>query len=160
ILDRQGQGHANRPIRIVVYDLGGGTFDVTVVEITGNVFKMLATDGDLYLGGKDWDEELLNIAAERLAKQIGTDPRDHPVTRHGLFQSAEAAKRILSEHAKAAINATHAGKKYRVEVTRQEFENATAPLLARTRTLTESAVLQAGLDWPKIDKVLPIGGAT
>jgi molecular chaperone DnaK len=160
ILDRQGHGHTNRPIRVVVYDLGGGTFDVTVVEIAGNSFKMLATDGDVYLGGKDWDEMLADMAAERIVREIGQDPRRNPATLHGLNQSAEAAKRILTDHRRAAIAVNLGGKRHRVEVSRQEFENATAPLLARTRTLTASVVLQAGLDWRHIDKVLLVGGAT
>jgi molecular chaperone DnaK len=152
-------GALERPVQVVVYDLGGGTFDVTVVAITGNAFKMLATDGDVYLGGKDWDEALADIAADRIAREIGQDPRANPITQHGLLRSAEAAKRLLTDHQRAAIAVHLGGRKHKVEVTRQEFENATAPLLARTRTLTESVVLQAGLDWPNIDKVLLVGGA-
>jgi molecular chaperone DnaK len=159
-LDRQGRWAGGKPLRIMVYDLGGGTFDVTIVEIDNNSFKAIATDGDVYLGGKDWDDKLVALAADRFKQETKIDPRTDPVTMHELFQGCEVAKRTLSERTKAVIIVNHAGQRLKVEVTRKEFEDATAALLGRTRNTAEIVVRQAGLTWPQIDKVLLVGGAT
>ncbi len=150
----------DRPLRVLVFDLGGGTFDVTIVEICGNQFKALATDGDVGLGGKDWDEKLIDIAAERFRHPFREDPRENPVSRQELALAAEAAKRTLTERPKAALFVNHLGSRLKVEITRAEFEEATAALLERTRLTTEIVVRQAGLTWADIDRVLPVGGAT
>ncbi|HET6883792.1 MAG TPA: Hsp70 family protein, partial [Pirellulales bacterium] len=149
-----------RPVRVLVYDLGGGTFDVTVVEMTNQSFKAIATDGDVRLGGKDWDEKLVEIAAERLTAQLGEDPRQDPESLQEMWIAAEAAKKTLSERPKATMYVNFQGKRQKVEVTRQEFEEATAPLVLRTRTTTEIVVLQAGLTWQEIDRVVVVGGST
>jgi molecular chaperone DnaK len=159
-LDRAMKLQRDQPLRILVYDLGGGTFDVTIVEIQGNSFKALATDGDVYLGGKDWDEKLIELAAERFKQKFREDPRGNPVSLQELWLSAESAKRTLSERQKAAMYVNHLGSRMKVEVTRQEFEEATAGLLERTRLTTEIVVRQAGLTWAAIDKVLLVGGST
>ncbi|HVA46779.1 MAG TPA: Hsp70 family protein [Pirellulales bacterium] len=159
-LDRSGTVAEGKSVRVLVFDLGGGTFDVTLVEIGTQSFKALATDGDVLLGGKDWDEKLGEIAAERLKAQIGEDPRNDPATRHELLFAAEAAKRMLSERTKATLVVHHGGKRLKVDVTRQEFEEATLPLVLRTRTSTELVVLQAGMAWQDIDRVLVVGGST
>lgn len=157
LLDRQGHASTTRPVRLLIYDLGA-SFSATVVEMHGSSFRTLACESDVYLGGNDWDEALANFAAERLAQQHGADPRKLPGALQELVTSAEVAKRSLTEQPKAGLFAIMLGRRLRVEVTRQDFENATAPLLARTRTLTESAVLQAGLDWPEISKIILVGG--
>jgi molecular chaperone DnaK len=159
-LDPSGKAAAHRPIRILVYDLGGGTFDVTILQIHGTSFKALATDGDVNLGGRDWDEKLLDIAAQRFIQQYGEDPRDNPVSLQELWLAAEAAKKTLSERARATVFVNHRGKRFKVEITRQEFEDATAALLGRTRTTSEIVVRQAGITWSAIDKVLLVGGST
>ena len=159
-LDPTGKAPGDRPLRVLVYDLGGGTFDVTILEIRGTSFKALATDGDVYLGGKDWDERLINIAAERFIEHAGEDPRDNPVTTADLWNAAEAAKRTLSERPRASLIVNHLGNRLKVDITRQEFEEATADLLGRTRTTLEIVVRQAGLSWPAIDRVLLVGGST
>jgi molecular chaperone DnaK len=143
-LDRSGTLKPNKPVRVLVFDLGGGTFDVTLVEIGNQSFKALATDGDVLLGGKDWDEKLVEIAAERLAKQVGEDPRSDPATLHELTFAAEAAKRALTERSKATMVVHHGGQRLKVDVTRQEFEEATLPLVLRTRAAAELVVLHAG----------------
>jgi molecular chaperone DnaK len=159
-LDRAGKLDREKPVRVLVFDLGGGTFDVTLVEIASQSFKALATDGDVLLGGKDWDEKLVEIAAERLKGQLGQDPRDDPATLHELIFAAEAAKRALSERSKATMVIHHAGQRLKVDVTRQEFEGATLPLMLRTRTAAELVVLQAGSNWQEIDRVIVVGGST
>jgi len=159
-LDRAGKIKGDKPIRVLVYDLGGGTFDVTVVEMSNQSFKALATDGDVRLGGKDWDEKLVEIAASRLAAESGEDPRQCPETLQELWLAAESAKKTLSERPKATMFVLHAGRRAKVEVTRQEFEAATAPLVHRTSTTADIVVMQAGLNWHDIDRVLVVGGST
>jgi molecular chaperone DnaK len=159
-LDRSGKLVGDRPLRALVFDLGGGTFDVTIVAIAPGSFKALATDGDVGLGGKDWDEQLVALIAERLKAQVGLDPRDNPVTAQELQLDAESAKRTLTERAKAILYVNLMGRRCKVEVTREEFEHATLPLLERTRMTTEIVVRQAGLTFADIDRVLLVGGAT
>lgn len=159
-LDSTGKVKGESPMRVLVYDLGGGTFDVTVVEMSSQSFKAIATDGDVRLGGKDWDEKLVELAASRLTEAIGADPRNEPETLLEMSIAAEMAKKTLSERTKAAMYVTYRGKRHKVELTRREFEEATAPLVLRTRTTAEIVVLQAGLTWPQIDRVVVVGGAT
>ncbi|MGH7136652.1 MAG: Hsp70 family protein, partial [Pirellulales bacterium] len=159
-LDRSGTIQGGKPIRVLVYDLGGGTFDVTVVEMTNQSFKAIATDGDVRLGGKDWDEKLVEMAATRLMYQIGDDPRDDPESLQEMWIAAEAAKKTLSERSKASMYVNYQGKRHKVEVTREEFEEATGPLVLRTRTTSEIVVMQAGLKWNEIDRVVVVGGST
>jgi len=149
-----------RTLRVLVYDLGGGTFDVTIVEMSGQSFKAIATDGDVRLGGKDWDEKLVDLASERFRQAHGKDPRATPESLQELYQAAESAKKTLSERPKASMIFSCQGTRFKCEVTKQEFEEATAPLLLRTRTTTEIVVLQAGLSWTDVDKVLLVGGST
>jgi molecular chaperone DnaK len=160
LLDRQGQWKDEKPFKALVYDLGGGTFDITVVELKSGSFRALATDGDVYLGGKDWDAKLVEMAAGRFQKEHGTDPRSDPVSLQELTLAAEAAKRTLSERARALLVVNHRGQRLKVEISREEFEDATAPLLERTRVTTELVVEQAALTWPEIDRVLLVGGST
>ncbi len=159
-LDSSGRVKDGQTLRVLVYDLGGGTFDVTVVEMKEHSFKAIATDGDVRLGGKDWDEKLIDIAAQRLVEQTGDDPRQDPETLQELWLAAELAKKTLSERAKATMYVNHRGRRHKVEVTRDEFEEATAPLVLRTRMTTEIVVMQAGLTFKEIDKVLVVGGST
>jgi molecular chaperone DnaK len=159
-LDRGCRLTGDQPLRVLVFDLGGGTFDVTIVEIKGTYFKALATDGDVQLGGKDWDERLLNLVADRFRQQCGTDPREDPVSMQELWLEAEAAKRTLTERKKAALHVNHKGQRQKIEITREEFEEATAALLERTRMTTEIVVRQAGITWQTIDRVLLVGGST
>jgi molecular chaperone DnaK len=159
-LDRSGKPVGGRPMRTLVYDLGGGTFDVTIVEITHGAFKALATDGDVFLGGKDWDEKLVNLSAKRFLDEHRVDPRSNPVSLAELYLNVEQAKRTLSERPKATLFVAHEGKRSRVEITREEFEQATASLLGRTRSTTEIVVRQAGLTWANIDTILLVGGST
>ena len=154
------EGSESRPLTALVFDLGGGTFDVSIVEIKGESFRVIATDGDVLLGGKDWDEALVQIAATRLLAETGEDPRDDPAILQDLHQAAEAAKKTLSERAKATLYAPLRAGRKKVEITREEFEDATAALLGRTRATTEIVALQAGVSWAEINKVLLVGGST
>ena len=146
-------------MRILVYDLGGGTFDVTILEIAGSQFRTLATDGDVLLGGKDFDERLVNYVAEQFVAAQGVDPRSDPQDAAQLWIDAQEAKHTLTERSKATVVCIHAGIRMRIEVTRERFEDLTRDLVERTETTTSLVVKQAGLTWPQIDRVLLVGGS-
>jgi molecular chaperone DnaK len=146
---------------VVVYDLGGGTFDVTAMQIRDRQFKTLVTDGDVRLGGRDWDRRIVDhVAAHYMAAHPGTDPRDDPVTLQSLFQQAEEAKCTLSERSKTRLVYAHHDQRRALELSRAEFENLTADLLERTRVTTKLVLNEAGLEWPEVDKLLLSGGST
>jgi len=154
------QGSSREPQFILVYDLGGGTFDVTVMEIRGTEFIALATDGDVRLGGYDWDQRLVDLVAEQFIRQHYMDPREDPITAGKLWRECEDAKRTLSARQKATVTCDFRGVSTRVEVTRQQFEEATQDLLDRTRFTAQQALKAAGLSWSDIHRVLLVGGST
>jgi molecular chaperone DnaK len=159
-LDVTGKAKNDVPMKILVYDLGGGTFDVTIVEIQGSSFKALATDGDVALGGKDFDDALVNLACERFIAVHREDPRGNPTSLMELQFAAEVAKKTLTERPKATVYVNHLGTRMKVDVTREEFEERTAPLVGRTKTTTEIVMRQAGLKWDQLDRVLIVGGSS
>jgi molecular chaperone DnaK len=146
--------------KILVYDLGGGTFDVTVMEIGGREFNALATDGDVQLGGKDWDQRLVDYVAEEFIRKHGMDPREDPNTLGRLGRECEDAKRTLSARQKATIACDFQGKAMRLEVSRQQFHEMTQDLLDRTAFTTRQTLQAAGLEWKDIDRVLLVGGSS
>jgi len=146
--------------KILVYDLGGGTFDVTVMELQGSQFRAMATDGDVQLGGKDWDQRLVDFVAEEFVREHRVDPREDPNAVGRLWRDCEDAKRTLSARTRASIAFDYKGNAARVEVTRQKFEEITHDLLDRTRFTTRQTLQAAGLEWPEIDSVLMVGGST
>ena len=145
---------------VLVYDLGGGTFDVTLVRLARKRFQVLAIEGDVRLGGKDWDDRLVNWAADRFAQQFGSDPRDDPQSLAMLQATAERAKRTLSKVEQASLTAAHAGRRLTIPLSRADFENLTRDLLVRTRLTTQAVLQSAGLTWPRVDQVLMVGGST
>ncbi|MCC6127346.1 MAG: Hsp70 family protein [Pirellulales bacterium] len=153
------EGSTSEPQHVLVYDLGGGTFDVTVMEIRGTEFIALATDGDVRLGGYDWDQRLVDIAAESFLRRHKFDPREDPIAAGKLWRECEDAKRTLSVRSKAAVACDHKGCSARIEITRRQFEEATLDLLDRTRFTTAQSLKAAGLDWSDIDRLLLVGGS-
>lgn len=153
-------GRTEERKKIVVYDLGGGTFDVTVMEIGGGEFRALATDGDVQLGGRDWDERLVDFVAEDFIRKYGMDPREDPNTHGLLWRECEDAKRTLSARSKAGISCHYQGNAVRIEVTRQQFEEMTQDLLDRTAFTVRQTLQAAGLEWGDMDRVLLVGGST
>ncbi len=145
---------------ILVYDLGGGTFDVTLVKLGKKRFQTLGIEGDVRLGGKDWDDRLVNHVAEQFRQTHGSDPRTDEQSMAMLDSSAERAKRTLSKVDSATITCTHDGKKMTVPITRAEFENLTRDLLLRTRLTSQQVINQAGMKWDQVEKVLMVGGST
>ncbi len=153
-------GSTDRPRRVLVYDLGGGTFDVTVMEIRGSEFLAMATDGDVALGGYDWDQRLLNLAADAFQREHGLDLRASAAAVGKLWRECEDAKRTLSARPKAPLLAEYQGKTVRLEISREQFEEATQDLLDRTRFTCVQALRAAGLEWSDLDRVLLVGGST
>lgn len=150
----------SRPLTALVYDLGGGTFDVSLVRMSPARFETLATDGDVRLGGRDWDERLVDDLAEEFSRQYGSDPRENAQSLAFLFQAAEQAKRALSARTNTRVLVVHDGKRLAIDLSRERFERLTADLLLRTRMTTELVVESAGLTWNDIDRVLLVGGMT
>ena len=153
-------GSTDRPHHVLVYDLGGGTFDVTVMEIRGSEFLALATDGDVRLGGFDWDQRLVDLVAEHFLREHACDPREEPNAAGKLWLECEDAKRTLSARPKAPVVCEYRGRSSRIEVTRQQFEDATQDLLDRTRFTVVQSLKAAGLDWPDLDRILLVGGSS
>lgn len=156
----QSQPQPSQIERILVYDLGGGTFDATVLEIDGDTFRTLATDGDVQLGGYDFDERLVNHVAESFMRAHRTDPRSDAHDAARLWHDVQDAKHTLSQRSTMVIPCSHGGTRMKVEVSRVEFEHLTADLLDRTATTTELVLRQAKLTWNQIDRVLLVGGST
>jgi molecular chaperone DnaK len=151
---------SDRPRYVLVYDLGGGTFDVTVMEIRGSEFLALATDGDVSLGGYDWDQRLLNLAADAFQQAHALDLRADSAAAGKLWRECEDAKRTLSARPKAPVVAEYQGMVLRLEISREQFEDATQDLLDRTRFTCVQALQAAGLEWSDLDRVLLVGGST
>ncbi len=148
------------PRTVLVYDLGGGTFDVTLVRLSQRHFQALAIEGDVRLGGKDWDDRIVEHVAAQFQKETGLDPRTDPLTMVSLSAAAERAKRTLSKVPQTTVRCQHAGRVVTVPLTRAEFENLTRDLLVRTRLTTQQVLRQAGLRWEQVDRILLVGGST
>lgn len=145
---------------IMVYDLGGGTFDVTVVNYTPTHFRVLATDGDVMLGGIDWTNRIVEHVAEQFRRKYGSDPLADPETRLVFTQECEQAKRGLSSKAQIPVSLYFEGKTLTVAVTRGDFERMTGDLLQRTRDTTELVLQQSGVEIGRLDEVVLVGGST
>jgi molecular chaperone DnaK len=145
---------------VLVYDLGGGTFDVTVMRVSGDAVTMLATDGDVQLGGKDWDERIIDHACNKFVEHHGTDPREDADALQALYYQAEQAKLRLSKLPVTRIPVSCQGRTENIELTRGQFEEMTEDLLAQTETTLQLTVEQAGLTFQQIDECLLVGGST
>ena len=150
----------DKPHHALVYDLGGGTFDVTILRIVGNEWTVLATDGNVSLGGCDWDACILDYAAAEFQKEYNQDPLADPQSYQALLLNAEEAKRDLSRLHKTKVIVTHGGKNLKVELTREKFESLTAKLIFLTEACLKGVIKQANLAWDDIDEVLAVGGST
>jgi molecular chaperone DnaK len=145
---------------IMVYDLGGGTFDVTLVRYSPTHFRVVATDGDVRLGGLDWSGRVVDHVSEQFLQRFGVDPRKDPEAKLQLSQACEAAKRGLSTAASVPIHFTHKNKTLSVTLTRGDFERMTADLLQRTRDTFELVLQQGNVTPQEVDEVLLVGGST
>jgi molecular chaperone DnaK len=152
--------------RLLVYDLGGGTFDVSIVQAQEGVVEVLASHGDTQLGGDDFDDLLLNLVCDRFQQEHGVDLRANLVARSRVLRAVEAAKRHLSYHPFARIEEEFIAEKdgqalhLNMELTREEYETLIQPLLDRTMDCVQRALDDANLIASAIDKVVLVGGAT
>ena len=152
--------------KIMVFDLGGGTFDVSILEISDGVFEVLATNGDTKLGGDDFDQRIIDWMADKFQRENGVDLRKDKMVLQRLKDAAEKAKIELSGMISADINlpfitATSAGPlHFEATLTRAEFDRITADLVDRAMVPTKKALSDAGLSVSQIDKCLLVGGST
>ena len=167
-----GISRRGRPRNILVYDLGGGTFDVTVLAIDNDSLNVLAVGGDPHLGGKDWDDRIMNFIENELSEKFGYELEPDPSLEAELRLKAEAAKRQLT--GRPAVPITFKAKRslatgdgtmdtyipVRVELTREKFEEITADLLSRTELLLENVLVQGNLTWDDISETLCVGGSS
>lgn len=154
-------GESTKTERVVIYDLGGGTFDVTVMEIDGQNYCVKATGGDVYLGGIDWDYRMVELIAQQfMQKHPDLDPREDAVGMQRLLREAEDAKRSLSARESATVMFEHLGRGIRATISRVDFEHVTADLLERTRFTTNSVLHDAGFEWHEVTRLLLVGGSS
>ncbi|EXJ50784.1 molecular chaperone DnaK [Microbacterium sp. MRS-1] len=144
---------------ILVFDLGGGTFDVTVMTITNDVYDVKATDGLHELGGKDWDDRLMTWLNQQFQNEGGPDLTETFESEADLREKAEAAKRTLSQAPSTKVILSSGGVTKSIPVSREQFESITVDLLNQARDLTISLVEETGLGWAGIDHVLLVGGS-
>ncbi|MEI6197056.1 MAG: Hsp70 family protein, partial [Verrucomicrobiota bacterium] len=145
---------------VVIYDLGGGTFDVTILRIGGGDISVVATGGDKNLGGFDWDNALMTHLNEQFKAAGGPDLLDDPEQESNLRAKCELAKKTLSGRDKASVLINVQGKSVTAQVTRDQFEEITKPLFKRTISIMQFVLEEAGLSWNEIDKILLVGGST
>jgi molecular chaperone DnaK len=145
---------------VFVFDLGGGTFDVTIMRILDHKIDMIATNGDHRLGGKDWDDIVVNMLAEEFDRRHQENPLLDLQSYQDLQSRAIAAKIQLSTRAHTTIVHHHGGKSVKLDLTRKEFEERTRHLVEKCKTICEMVMQEAKLKWDEIDKVLLIGGMT
>jgi len=152
--------------KIAVFDLGGGTFDVSILDVGDGVFEVLSTNGDTHLGGDDWDQKLIDHIAEEFRKQTGIDVRNDAMALQRLKEAAEKAKCELSTTQETAVNlpfitADQTGPKHlQMTITRAKFEGICEDLFRRLREPCMKAIKDAKIDASKIDEVVLVGGST
>lgn len=146
---------------VLVYDLGGGTFDVTIMTISNGEFDVLATDGNRNLGGFDFDNRIANYVIEELKNQgVTEDIPNNASLIAEIRDKSELAKKSLTNITQATIILTVGGKQYRIKLTREQFEQMTRDLLKTTQELVEDTLEAAGKTWRDIDHLLLVGGST
>ena len=160
-LDKSGKDQ-----KIAVYDLGGGTFDISILELGDGVFEVLSTNGDTRLGGDDFDEAIIQWLAFEFEEEQGVDLRKDPMALQRLKEAAEKSKIELSSSTQTEINlpyvtATESGPKHLVKtLTRAKFEQLCADLVKRSMEPVKKAIKDAGIDKKDIDEVILVGGST
>ena len=148
---------------VLVYDLGGGTFDITMIEIKPESIKVIVTGGDHNLGGKDWDDALIRYFAEYYKEETGysDDILSDSETLGTLQLAAEKAKQSLTNRPKTSVAITHDGQRVKLELTKEKFEELTNNLFERTITLTHDMLNEARLKgYTRFDEIILVGGST
>lgn len=145
---------------VFVFDLGGGTFDVTIMRIENHHIQMIATNGDHRLGGKDWDDIIVNLVADEFDRVHGENPLLDLQSYQDLQSRALAAKIQLSSRQRTTLVHSYNGKSVKIELTRQDFENLSGHLIEKCKSICEIVMQEAKMNWGGIDKVLLVGGMT
>lgn len=153
-------GESHRKEVVLVFDLGGGTFDVTIMEIDGSKYTAIASAGDVYLGGADWDMRIVDHVAENFESEFGVDPRTDPSAAQELLQKANHAKHSLTARDEITIYFSHQGERLKLPFSRSTFEEMTRDLLDRTQLTLESVLREAAMEWSDLTRVLLVGGST
>lgn len=155
-----GQG---REETVLVYDLGGGTFDITVMNVDGGKIRVICTGGDDHLGGKDWDEALMDYITEKFQSINNVDMTEDEEAMAGLYLDAETWKKSLTSRGNVTISVKAEGERLREELTRSQYEDITRNLLNRTKDLLDNILntsASSGYPLSRIDKVLLVGGSS
>ena len=153
-------GSSSQQEKILIYDLGGGTFDVTLMDIDGKKFTALASAGDVYLGGVDWDDRLVIHLAEAFQIEHGVDLFADPIARQMLSQKAAETKHSLSTRESVTVFLGFEGRRLKHEVTRATFEELTADLLDRTLMTVKKLMREAQVEFKDLTRLLLVGGST
>jgi molecular chaperone DnaK len=146
--------------RLLVFDLGGGKLDATLLELEANELRMIATDGDLALGGIDFDQRLAEHLAREFQAEHRYDPRSEPRDLFQLRVDAHEAKHALSARSKTTVVCRYGGRQSSVQITREKFEQLTEELLKRAEAAVSQVIVEAGLKWHEVDRVLLVGGSS
>jgi molecular chaperone DnaK len=146
--------------RLLIFDLGGGTLDLAIVSYTSDQVQVIASDGDLELGGIDWTKVLIDAAAEKFIADFKEDPRRDPASHQFLALEAEQAKRSLSVRPRAAITVQHAGHRKTYQIEQEEFVALSRPLVKRSEGITRRILANKDFGWAHIDVVLTTGGSS
>jgi molecular chaperone DnaK len=145
---------------VMVYDLGGGTFDISLARVSPDGVEVIGTDGNHNLGGKDWDDRLVQYLCEQFDQHHGINPLDDTYTFQEILIRAEEAKKSLSARASVMVPINCQGRMDRIEVTRELFENLTGDLLSQTEMLIGKVLEETNYDYSRIQSVLMVGGST
>ncbi|WP_382359206.1 Hsp70 family protein [Lentibacillus kimchii] len=145
---------------VAIYDLGGGTFDISIVNIQDNEVKVLATDGDANLGGFDFDNAIFNYVADAFEEETGLDLYDDDMAMQDLRDSTEKCKKSLTKRDKSLVAVSSQGQTIRKEITKTLFNDLIESYLARTSQIMEETIGESNLTWNDITKVLLVGGST
>ncbi len=154
------EGASQEKETVLVYDLGGGTFDVTLMEIEGRSYRAVATSGDVYLGGIEWDQRIVNFVADHFQTEFGIDPRDEPRVLQTLLAEAADAKHALSVREETTVHIAHEGHRLRLPISRVQFESLTGELLDRTLIRINRLFRESKRSWADVTRLLLVGGST
>ena len=146
--------------RLLVFDLGGGTFDVSIAEVGTDEIRILATDGNHQLGGKDWDDRLLGHLCAEFERRTGRDPLDDPHAFNDLLIRVEEAKKALTERDETTVTVQHEGLRERITISRATFQQLSEDLVAQLETVVLRALKHANLSPHAVDTILMVGGST
>ncbi|MEZ6066829.1 MAG: Hsp70 family protein [Planctomycetaceae bacterium] len=153
-------GESDEAERILVYDLGGGTFDVTLMEVLGRDYRAIATAGDVYLGGIDWDRRIADEIADQFESEYHVDPREDPSALQSLLQTAAEIKHALTAREEMNVFYKFGDNRLRTVITREKFEELTGDLLDRTLLTVRDVMRSTRTGWEDITRLLLVGGST